>query len=132
MHGLSSLNKVVCTIIPERMRFEESNKPGMFCPVSICIGTYGFVVFIDYDNKTNKGRVVLARLHYPVPCKILLNNIADPRNITMQNTIAFVPEYTPGDIRAIKTAKDPKLKVTALRKNDLQEELRKRNANEAT
>ena len=44
---LKGLGPVSHTLIPERLRFTEGNKPGMFPnPVSVTIGNYGTILFL--------------------------------------------------------------------------------------
>ena len=48
---LSKVGYVVHTIIPETTKYTEKNKVGMYTnPIDICIGPYGYLFMITYDN----------------------------------------------------------------------------------
>ena len=62
---LKGLGPVSHTLIPERLRFTEGNKPGMFPnPVSVTIGNYGTILFLCKNEA--KCTLFRARLHCPV------------------------------------------------------------------
>ena len=67
VHQLSKLGYVVHTIIPETTKYTEKNKVAM-CrnPIDICIGPYGYLFMITYDNVKIKSKIFKVQLHNPV------------------------------------------------------------------
>ena len=62
---LETLGPVSHTLIPEKLRYTEANKPGMYHnPVSVTIGKFGTFMFLSKTEE--KCTLFRARLHYPV------------------------------------------------------------------
>ena len=62
---LETLGPVSHTLIPEKLRYTEANKPGMYHnPVSVTIGKFGTFMFLSKTQE--KCTLFRARLHYPV------------------------------------------------------------------
>ena len=58
---------VVHQLVPEKYRFSESNKVGMFPnPVYITCGQHAKLLFLDFDPLEKVLRVVEADLHNPI------------------------------------------------------------------
>ena len=64
---LSKVGYVVHTIIPETTKYTEKNKVGMYTnPIDICIGPYGYLFMITYDNVKMEIKIFKVQLHNPV------------------------------------------------------------------
>ena len=64
---LSKVGYVVHTIIPETTKYTEKNKVGMYTnPIDICIGPYGYLFMITYDNVKMESKIFKVQLHNPV------------------------------------------------------------------
>ena len=64
---LSKVGYVVHTIIPETTKYTEKNKVGMYTnPIDICIGPYGYLFMITYDNVKMERKIFKLQMHNPV------------------------------------------------------------------
>ena len=64
---LSKVGYVVHTIIPEITKYTEKNKVGMYTnPIDICIGPYGYLFMITYDNVKMESKIFKVQMHNPV------------------------------------------------------------------
>ena len=74
---LSKVGYVVHTIIPETTKYTEKNKVGMYTnPIDICIGPYGYLFMITYDNVKMEIKIFKVQLHNPVE-KIWILKVAE-------------------------------------------------------
>ena len=61
---------VVQTIITETAKYTKKNKVGMYTnPIDICIGPYGYLFMITYDNVKVESKIFKVQLHNAVEKK---------------------------------------------------------------
>lgn len=76
LHTLKEVSTVVHQLVPEKYRFSESNKVGMFPhPVAITCGQEGKFFFLDHNAHKRSTRLVEADLHNPVRLKVVKKEI---------------------------------------------------------
>ena len=64
---LFKVGYVVQTIITETAKYTKKNKVGMYTnPIDICIGPYGYLFMITYDNVKMEIKIFKVQLHNPV------------------------------------------------------------------
>ena len=72
INTLREADLVVHQMVPEKYRFTETNKIGMYPhPVAITLGRQGKLLFIDVNSLQNTSRLVEADLHNPVRLEVV-------------------------------------------------------------
>ena len=67
VNQLSKVGYIVHTIIPETTKYTKKNKVGMYTnPIDICIGPYGYLFMITYDDVKMESKIFKVQLHNPV------------------------------------------------------------------
>ena len=67
VHQLSKVGYIVHTIIPETTKYTKKNKVGMYTNhTGICIGPFGYLFMITYDNVKIESKIFKVQLHNPV------------------------------------------------------------------
>lgn len=127
---LDDINNVVHQLIPEKYRFSDSNKPGMFPhPVAICCGKHGKLMFLDLNPVKNTTRIVEADFHNPVRLKVIKAETPESRSLCYLNGTgtAVICCHKDGVLQVVDMEDRVKLKVSRLRdRTSLVKELEKR------
>ena len=77
--GLQRANWIVQTLVPEVYRLYDGNKEGVLkIPVSVCPASWGTLLVADKE----KGKILSARLHYPVDVVEIVSGLSCPVAIT--------------------------------------------------
>lgn len=80
INTLRGVDFVVHQMVPEKYRFSETNKIGMYPhPVAITFGKQGKLLFIDVNPLKHTSRLVEADLHNPVRLKVVKPGLPDVR-----------------------------------------------------
>ena len=80
VNQLSKVGYVVHTIIPETTKYTEKNKVGMYAnPIDICIGPYGYLFMITYDNVKMESKIFKIQPHNPVEKTEFLKLVKGPQ-----------------------------------------------------
>ena len=118
INTLRDVTYVVHQMVPEKYRFSETNKAGMFPhPVAIACGQHGKLLFIDFDPMKRNSRLVEADFHNPVRIKVLKAALPDVRTLCYINSVGAVVlcEHGSGSLHVIDLEDKIKLKSTRLR-----------------
>ena len=76
VNQLSKVGYIVHTIIPETTKYTKKNKVGMYTnPIDICIGPYGYLFMITYDNVKMESKIFKLQMHNPVEKIEFLNSV---------------------------------------------------------
>ena len=88
---ISSLGFVGHTIIPESVRFTESNKIGVYpCPISIAVGPYGSLIFLCLDTQSESSIPYIAQLHNPIMKITLLEKGLSAKEVHYHDKLIFL------------------------------------------
>ncbi|KAJ7386115.1 hypothetical protein OS493_012459 [Desmophyllum pertusum] len=104
INTLRDVGYVVHQMIPEKYRYSETNKAGMFPhPIAIACGQHGKLLFIDFDPLKNNSRLVEAVLHNPVRVKVLKSVLPDVRTLCYLKGVgaAVLCEHCSGSLRVV-------------------------------
>ena len=79
INTLREVDLVVHQMVPEKYRFLETNKIGMYPhPVAITLGRQGNLLFIDVNPLKQSSRLVEGSLHNPVRLEVVKSEICCP------------------------------------------------------
>ena len=82
INTLREVDYVVHQMVPEKYRFSETNKIGMYPhPVAIAFGKQGKLLFIDLNPLKQTSRLVEADLHNPVRLEVVKSGLPDVRSV---------------------------------------------------
>ena len=118
INTLRDVTYVVHQMIPEKYRFSETNKAGMFPhPTAITCGQHGKLLFIDFDPLKSNSRLVEADLHNPVRVKVLKTALPYVRTLCYMNSVgaAVLCEHGSGTLCVVDSEDKIKLRSTRLR-----------------
>lgn len=118
INTLRDVGYVVHQMIPEKYRYSETNKAGMFPhPIAIACGQHGKLSFIDFDPLKNNSRLVEADLHNPVRVKVLKSVLPDVRTLCYLKGVgaAVLCEHCSGSLRVVDLEDKVKLRSSRLR-----------------
>ena len=118
INTLRDVTYVVHQMIPEKYRFSETNKAGMFPhPTAITFGQHRKLLFIDFDPLKSNSRLVEADLHNPVRVKVLTTALPDVRTLCYMNSAgaAVLCEHGSGTLRVVDSEDKIQLRSTRLR-----------------
>ena len=91
---LEEVDHVVHQVIPEKYRFSETNKPGMFPhPIAITCGQHGKLLFLDYNPFKATSRIVEADLHKSMRVKFLKSDLHGARSLCYLNDMGTAVLY---------------------------------------
>lgn len=82
INTLREVEYVVHQMVPEKYRFSETNKIGMYPhPVAITFGKQGKLLFIDLNPLKQTSRLVEADLHNPVRLEVVKSGLPEVRSV---------------------------------------------------
>ena len=82
INTLREVDLVVRQMVPEKYRFSERNKIGMYPhPVAITIGRQGQLLFIDVNPLKQTSYLVEADLHNPVRLEVVISELPDVQGV---------------------------------------------------
>ena len=91
LDALKEVSNVVHQLVPEKYRFSENNKVGMFPhPIAITCGQEGKFFFLDLNPLKRSARLVEADLHNPVRSKVVKTQIPMARSLCYLKGIGTV------------------------------------------
>ncbi|XP_078361460.1 uncharacterized protein LOC144645790 [Oculina patagonica] len=91
LDALKEVSNVVHQLVPEKYRYSESNKVGMFPhPITITCGQEGKLFFLDLNPLKRSTRLVEADLHNPVRLKVVKTQIPMARSLCYLKGIGSV------------------------------------------
>ena len=87
--GLQKANWIVQTLVPEVYRLYDGNKEGVLkSPVSVCPASWGTLLVTDKE----KGKILSARLHYPVDVVEIVSGLSCPVAITYRHGLLLIAD----------------------------------------
>ena len=87
--GLQRANWIVQTLVPEVYRLYDGNKEGVLkIPVSVCPASWGTLLIADKE----KGKILSARLHYPVDVVEIVSGLICPVAITYRHGLLLIAD----------------------------------------
>ena len=87
--GLQRVNWIVQTLVPEVYRLYDGNKEGVLkSPVSVCPASWGTLLVADKE----KGKILSARLHYPVDVVEVVTGLSCPVAITYSHGLLLIAD----------------------------------------
>ena len=87
--GLQRANWIVQTLVPEVYRLYDGNKEGVLkSPVSVCPASWGTLLVTDKA----KGKILSARLHYPVDVVEIVSGLSCPVAITYSHGLLLIAD----------------------------------------
>ena len=87
--GLQRANWIVQTLVPEVYRLYDGNKEGVLkIPVSVCPASWGTLLVADKE----KGKILSARLHYPVDVVEIVSGLSCPVSITYRHGLLLIAD----------------------------------------
>ena len=87
--GLQRANWIVQTLVPEVYRLYDGNKEGVIkIPVSVCPASWGTLLVADKE----KGKILSARLHYPVDVVEIVSGLSCPVAITYRHGLLLIAD----------------------------------------
>ena len=99
LDALQAVGSMVYTVIPEKLRMWDSNKPGMYPhPAAITGGELGHLLVIDFDIEKKTSRLVDARLHSPVDVKVIKEDLEVVHSVAYTDRVAFMPDKNSGKL----------------------------------
>ena len=121
---LSSAERVVYTIVPEKYRMWKSNRPGMYPhPLSVACGPFGKLLVLDFEPLTNTSKLLLVRLHSPADVNVLVEGLENAKSVAYTGGVAYCTQAN-GTIRYVPIDKEVRLRIGTLKtKVDLQTKL---------
>ena len=82
-------NWIVQTLVPEVYRLYHGNKEGVLkSPVSVCPASWGTLLVADKE----KGKILSARLHYPVDVVEIVSGLSCPVAITYRHGLLLIAD----------------------------------------
>ena len=109
---LSKIGYVCHTIIPELDKFTTDNRLGMYpSPVSVSVASYGWLVFLSWDNKRGSSTLYHARLHSPVDKITVIAKNLPSNQVHCKGGVAFLSSCD-GPV-LLSELEDNKLKLVA-------------------
>ena len=82
IYTLREVDYVVHQMAPEKYRFSETNKIGMYPhPVAIAFGKQGKLLFIDLNPLKQTSRLVEVDLHNPARLEVVKSGLPDVRSV---------------------------------------------------
>ena len=87
--GLQRVNWIVQTLVPEVYRLYDGNKEGVLkSPVSVCPASWGTLLVADKE----KGKILSARLHYPVDVVEVVTGLSCPVAIAYSHGLLLIAD----------------------------------------
>ena len=88
---LDVLGPVSHTLVPERLKWTDNNKVGMFPhPVDVATNGNGYLYMLDFDDECSESRLVELQLHIPVRTKSVLSGLHDSKSLCVHKEVVFV------------------------------------------
>ena len=126
---LNEVATVVHCLYPDKFRVRSDNRQGMYPhPVAVTVGSYGNLIFADYQPMKETTKIYMAKLHSPVQIS-LLKELGDIRSLAYSNGLLYACDKSKSEIHVVEINKKLALQPKSLRKGELQEELHARGLN---
>jgi hypothetical protein len=115
---------IVETIVPEKYRLYDGNKTGVFKhPTGLCMGPHGTIFVAD----ATKGKVLSARLHYPVDVSEVCFSLKQPVPVAYGNGVLYAAEKITGLVICVDIEGNTILNPSRMTVSQLQKSLKERN-----
>ena len=128
LDALQAVVSMVHTVIPEKLRMWDSNKPGMYPhPVAITGGELGHLLVIDFDIEKKTSRLLDARQHSPGDVTVIKEDLEVVHSVAYTDGVAFMPDINSRKLCYHAKKRDIRLRPQIMKRTELQQALAARN-----